>query len=286
MKQHPIPQDITNYKFHLIGSMTLKQFAELAVAAVLAFITYKTNLVDLIKWPLIFLIVGLGAAIAFVPIEERPLDHWISTFFKNIYRPTKFFWKKTAKTPDFFSYKVNNPQQDFYAPNVNLNPARKSRINEYIKSIPSEKEVDSYDAAENQKVDQILNQFSEVKVDQEEIRIEETKKQEKPKLQTRVRDLKAPKAIEELRKNELPNQISGKIIDTNQHGVGDAIIEVKNKQGDSVRIVKSDADGNFLINRALENGIYQVLVEKDDQEFAEQEIQLDGQTPEPLVFQA
>ena len=61
---------------------------------------------------------------------------------------------------------------------------------------------------------------------------------------------------------------------------------MKNNKGDSVRIVKSDTDGNFLINRALENGIYQVLVEKDEQEFAEQEIELNGQTPEPLVFQA
>ncbi len=128
MKQHPIPQDITNYKFHLVGSMTLKQFAELAVAAVLAFIIYKTNLIGIIKWPLVFSVVGLGAAIAFVPIEERPLDHWIKTFFKNIYKPTKFFWKKSNKIPDFFNYKISSTQDDFFSPDINLNPARKQRI--------------------------------------------------------------------------------------------------------------------------------------------------------------
>ena len=41
MKQHPIPQDITGYKFHLIGAMTLKQFAEVAVGAIIAFIVLK-----------------------------------------------------------------------------------------------------------------------------------------------------------------------------------------------------------------------------------------------------
>ena len=82
-------------------------------------------------------------------------------------------------------------QTDFFAPDVNLNPARKQRINEYIKSIPEDEKVDEFDAGENQKISALLNQFDDVKIDQDEIKIE-TKKQEKPNLQTRVRNLKAP----------------------------------------------------------------------------------------------
>jgi hypothetical protein len=56
MIQHSIPQDITGYKFHLIGNMTLKQFGELAAGSIIAFIVYKSNLVDIVKWPLLFLL--------------------------------------------------------------------------------------------------------------------------------------------------------------------------------------------------------------------------------------
>ncbi|AKM80992.1 MAG: hypothetical protein UT13_C0001G0028 [Candidatus Pacebacteria bacterium GW2011_GWF2_38_9] len=284
MKQHPIPQDITNYKFHLIGSMTLKQFAEVAVAAVLAFIIFKTNLIAIVKWPLIFFTVGLGAALAFVPIEERPLDHWIQTFFKNIYKPTKFFWKKASKIPDFFNYKISSVQSDFFAPNVNLNPARKQRINEYIKSIPEAEKVDEFDAGENQKISALLNQFNDVKVDQDQIKIE-VKKQEKPNLQTRVRDLKAPQ--EELdNKKYSTNQIFGSVIGQNGQKESEVIIEIKDQSGESLRVIKSDEDGNFVANNPLKNGSYQVIAEKNDQKFPILQVELTGQILDPLVIKA
>lgn len=282
MKQHPIPQDITNYKFHLVGSMTLKQFAELAVAAVLAFIIYKTNLIGIVKWPLLFIVVGLGAAIAFVPIEERPLDHWIKTFFQNIYRPTKFFWKKSNKIPDLFNYKITSTSEDFFAPDINLNPARKQRIFEYLKSIPDEEQKDDYDSQEEQKINNILGNFDEVEVSPGEINIE-IKQQEKPSLQTRVRKLKAPQETFE-ETHSLPNQILGTVIDANGNGVAQAIIEIKDQQGQSLRVVKSDKNGAFIANRALENGSYQISIEKDDLNYPTTQIELEGQIIKPLVI--
>ncbi|MDQ5951410.1 MAG: hypothetical protein QG639_691, partial [Patescibacteria group bacterium] len=58
MKEHPIPQDITNYRFHIVGSMTLKQFGEVLVGVIISFIIYQTNLIAIIKWPLIVLFFG------------------------------------------------------------------------------------------------------------------------------------------------------------------------------------------------------------------------------------
>lgn len=82
--------------------MTLKQFFQLAGGILVGLIFYSTPLPGLIKWPFIILFVILGAAMAFVPLEERPLEQWIVAFFKAIYSPTKFNWKKTAETPKFF----------------------------------------------------------------------------------------------------------------------------------------------------------------------------------------
>jgi len=283
MKQHPIPQDITNYKFHLIGSMTLKQFAELAVAVVLAFIIYKTNLIGLVKWPLIFFTVGLGAAIAFVPIEERPLDHWIKTFFKNIYRPTKFFWRKSNKIPDFFNYKITSTREDFFAPDINLNPVRKQRIFEYIKSIPEEEtSTNQFDLEEKQKINNVLNEFDNVEVAQDQINIE-VQKQEKPILQTRVRKLQVPKEMGNT-SSHLPNQIFGSVVDESGAGIAQAIIEIKDQNEQSVRVLKSDSNGFFLTNRSLENGAYSVLVEKDGFNFPKIKVELSGQKIKPLVI--
>lgn len=282
MKQHPIPQDITNYKFHLIGQMTLKQFAEIAVAVVLAFIIYKTNLLDIIKWPLIFLTVGGGALIAFVPIEERPMDHWIKTFFKNIYRPTKFFWKKSNRIPDLFNYRVVSTQEDFFAPNVNLNPARKQRILEYLKSIPSEEQVDEFDLEENQKIGNILNTFDQVQIDQKDLDIE-PKKQEKPNLKTRVRSLSSPQAFVASVEHQ-PNQVFGLVIDKHGEAVDQAIVEIVDQNGQSQRMMKSDVNGNFLSNKPLTDGLYTIVVEKDDQKYPKFEIELKGEVINPLVI--
>ena len=282
MKQHPIPQDITNYKFHLIGSMTLKQFAELAVAVVLAFISFKTNLISIVKWPLIFLTIGFGAIVAFVPFEERPMDHWIKTFFKNIYHPTKFFWKKASKIPDLFSYKITSVQDDFFAPNVNLNPARKQRIFEYLKSIPSDEKLDNFDLEESQRVNNILSEFDSVSVEAEDIEIE-IKKQEKPNLKTRVRKLQAPQAFVSSN-DHLPNQIFGLVIDENDQAVSQALVEIKDQNGQSVRIIKSDADGNFSINKSLENGKYSITTESGDKKYPTLQTELSGKILNPLVI--
>lgn len=102
MEQHPIPQNVSSYQFKLVGDMTLKQFFELAGGVLVGLIFYSTPLPGIIKWPLIIIFVILGALMAFVPFEERPLEQWIIAFFQAIYSPTIFNWKKTTDTQGFF----------------------------------------------------------------------------------------------------------------------------------------------------------------------------------------
>lgn len=99
MEQHPVPQPISSYEFRLVGDMTIKQFAKLASGIILALIVYGINPPSLIKWFLIFLFAGLGAAMAFVPFEGRPIDVWIIAFFKRIYSPTQYIWRSGKASP-------------------------------------------------------------------------------------------------------------------------------------------------------------------------------------------
>ncbi|OGB87012.1 hypothetical protein A3J44_03930 [candidate division WOR-1 bacterium RIFCSPHIGHO2_02_FULL_45_12] len=87
---HPIPQNVTNFEFHLVGDMTLKQFGYLAAGVGFAFLIFTTlsTVQPIIAWPIIVISALLGVAFAFLPIQERPLDHWVAAFFKAIFQPT------------------------------------------------------------------------------------------------------------------------------------------------------------------------------------------------------
>ena len=102
MEQHPIPQQISSYQFRLIGDMTLKQFTYVAGGTLLGLLIYATPLHSLLKWPLILISVGMGAAFAFLPFEERPLSTWFLSFFRSVYSPTVFIWKKVEKPIQYF----------------------------------------------------------------------------------------------------------------------------------------------------------------------------------------
>ncbi|OGM36221.1 hypothetical protein A3E41_02010 [Candidatus Woesebacteria bacterium RIFCSPHIGHO2_12_FULL_38_9] len=101
-EQHPIPQQISSYSFKLVGDMTLKQFSQLAGGALISLLFYASPLHSLIKWPLIILSFMFGVALAFLPIEDRALSTWIVIFFRSIYSPTYFVWRKGG-IKDFFA---------------------------------------------------------------------------------------------------------------------------------------------------------------------------------------
>ncbi|RJQ38431.1 hypothetical protein C4559_01430 [Candidatus Microgenomates bacterium] len=94
MENHPIPQDVTSFQFKLIGNMTIKQFAYLAIGAVLAWIFFSLPLTALIKFPLAFMFALSGAALAFVPIEGRPMDTMISLFAKALFSSDQYVYQK------------------------------------------------------------------------------------------------------------------------------------------------------------------------------------------------
>src|SRR3989344_8487039 len=94
MEQHPVPQHISSYEFRLIGDMTLKQFFQVAGGFIIALLFYASPLPGIIKWFFIIFFSLLGLALAFLPLEGRPLEMWIFAFFRAVYSPTKFSWKQ------------------------------------------------------------------------------------------------------------------------------------------------------------------------------------------------
>lgn len=93
--EHPVPQNVTAFEFHLVGDMTLKQFGYLATGLGVAYFSFAFLFTKspLIALPLIIFSTLLGVAFAFLPILDQPLDHWVAAFFKAIYFPTEGIWK-------------------------------------------------------------------------------------------------------------------------------------------------------------------------------------------------
>lgn len=110
MIEHPIPQNVTSYQFHLVGDMTLKQFLELAGGIVLAWIFWSLGLPQLLRVPLAAFSALLGFGLAFLPVDDRPLDQWLFSFVKAIYGPTILFWKRLP-AEDFLQYKPRTPDK-------------------------------------------------------------------------------------------------------------------------------------------------------------------------------
>lgn len=157
MKEHPIPQDITGYRFHIVGNMTLKQFGELLLATIICFGIFSTNLPAIIMWPLIVFVALLGVVAAFIPIEERPLSHWIATFYGILYKPTQFFWKRANNIPEAFLYKANE-ENLIQVKEIDLTPIRRERIKEFLSTSTDQDEGD-FTYEERSSMQQVLSLF-------------------------------------------------------------------------------------------------------------------------------
>ena len=153
MEQHPIPQAITAYRFKLVGDMTLKQFLELAAGVVSAWVLFNSPTNILIKWTLGPFLAFLGFALAFLPIEDRPLDHWIISFVKAIYAPTQFIYRPRAKKLDIFET-VKKP----VVTSPVLVKQNQGQLHEYLESLP-QSTTSVFDNAEAKYLEHIANLF-------------------------------------------------------------------------------------------------------------------------------
>lgn len=156
MQQHPIPQNVTAYEFHLIGNMTIKQFLELGVGIGIGVIFYATALPNFIKWPIIFISVLGGGALAFLPFDGRPLDRMVVVFFRAVYAPTQYIWRKESPIPKFFSFKPH-PQSSTDAEREKLK--LRKNLGEYLNTLPQNNPTTPHDENEVRQLNQINQLF-------------------------------------------------------------------------------------------------------------------------------
>jgi hypothetical protein len=292
MREHALPQDVTGYKFHIIGNMTLKQFAEVASGCVAGFFVYQTNLPIFIKWPTILLLAGAGAFAAFVPFEERPFDHWIVAFFKALYRPTQFYWTRSSKIPDAFLYKNNSNLILTTAP-VDLTPARRQRVTEFLHTVSSNTtEQDPLDERANQHIDSVMSFFSQNPADQfvtaAPVSTTVSDEQIEDVMDASAPEVDASEVVEAIMDKAAlqmpaePNKVVGLVLDANNTPLTNVIVEVLTQDGLSARAVKTNNQGQFFITTPLNEGTYIIQAEKEGLQFSPQQLIVDGNLIAPI----
>lgn len=345
MQEHPVPQNVTGYEFHLIGQMTLKQFMEIAAGCGLAFLVNITNLPGFVKLPAMGILALGGFALAFLPLEGRSLDRWFFAFVHSIYQPTMFFWKKTNPVPGVFEY--IQPKLAFDTESVvNTSELRSNRIDEFLQTIPAGSTSGTiYDGTdEDPEVSRVLSLFSDkptvpsnkphilsqtpephvspvtptpsVTISTPAAAPVQIKEPSTPIAVTPQPAVVTPTPVEPLQAQEvisskstytstateqvtqnknLPfptkptkvNTLVGMVINKDEKIVDGAIVEIiRHADGSAVRAVKTNALGQFSIITPLEDGSYDVSVEKDGFVFDKYALVLNNQVVDPILIRA
>lgn len=161
MKDHSLPQNVTNYQFHLVGSMTLKQFLFVAVGIAATWIFWSLPIIIIFKYPLMGISIISGILFAFVPYQDRPLDLWLTSFIKTIYSPTQFLWKKTPQTPEFLKPSTK-PTKPIVSGTQSSPSQKQTPLKTYLQSIPKDPDQTPIDAREAKALQNINNLFQTV----------------------------------------------------------------------------------------------------------------------------
>lgn len=309
MQQHPVPQDITTYQFRLVGDMTLKQFLFLGAGILGAVLIYSSGLPFFFKWPLLGVSGLAGIAFAFLPFQERPLDIWVVNFFKSIYSPTRFLWKKQEKIPDFLSYTPHAPK----GPEpVKISDQDRAKYGEYLKSLPAQGPQNNLDKMEKEVISSISklleDQDLEVKPTDPVVNItpdsgttpvvkmaenfapflevEKEKRVNKPLPKTLPAKPLPIINIPAVPMPETANAVVGIVKDNQGQILTGAIIEIRDKNQMPVRASRSNKLGQFFIATPLPNGEYEVEAEHPQLSFAIMKLIASGKIIPPLEIKA
>jgi hypothetical protein len=303
MEQHAIPQQISSYEFKLVGDMTLKQFAKAAIGIVIAVLIYKTKLLVIFKWPLMFVSGGLGLALAFIPFEDRPLDTWVISFLKSIYSPTIYTYKK--KNNDWLDLSGAKKEEEetsqlYENKNANtiFNKDLVQNVGSSLKTYSKTKRINE----EKIEVAEMIPKQDKEKKGEMVVKVREIKKEVAPEEKIENTNVQKTESVDlNLKKEKLeatgaavfgnipmpdrpdiPNIIVGMATNSEGKIVDGVIVEIQDAHGNPIRVIKTNALGQFKISTPLANGRYLMIAEKDGYSFDRVNIDLNGKIVDPV----
>lgn len=263
--------------------MTLRQFAKLAACCLVALVFYGLGLPSLLKYAAVGFFVLLGAGLAFLPINERPLDVWIISFFKAIFSPTQYVWKKKDLTPPPQSLPATptSPTTPTVPP---ITTVRESPglVNS---AIPT---TDDNNRKEEDFLQNIQSLFASGPIIKPRIEKLNGLEVKPANLEERIAAVAPVMAKGKVSPffTDLPNIINGVIKDKQGKLIDGVILEIKDVHDLAVRALRSNKLGQFRIATPLPDGVYTLYPEKEGLEFDIIKVELKGQVFPPIEISA
>jgi hypothetical protein len=308
MEQHPIPQQISSYEFHLVGDMTLKQFVKLAIGLIFAFLIFKSGLPVYFRLPLSFFFGLLGVASAFLPIHDRPFEVWVINFFKRAYSPTIFLWKKQEKDYAFATVTASPPVPK--AKTVHVED-KYSKLDEYAGTLPQDyspdlpPEIEPETKPESKPIltslqPQRLGVKKALKSDGStgpDFNFDKAE-QISPETMGKIEDvLRGPKPAGNFSQPEyeqtpmpatptVPNIVNGIILNEKGSVIEGAIVEIQDIGGNPIRAMRTNSLGQFQTATPLSEGDYLIIAEKEPYRFDIIKLKIEGVIVRPIKIQA
>lgn len=305
--------------------MTLKQFFQLAGGAVVSLIFYSTPLHPLIKWPLVFFFVLAGVALAFLPFEDRPLEKWVIAFFRSVYSPTVFMWRKSEHPIKYFKDEVLGQESP-----LPVSGAEAEKLKNYLAETagtktPFSNKLDSFEKnflsgigslfGVGQVVAPGVGVSAQTQEPKKELNVPQTEFIRTPSTTTVQEKIATPvqvpqavttsafsplasKGLGATRVAEfsleasppapptVPNTITGQVVDSQGKIVESAILEIRDASGRPVRALRTNKLGHFIVVTPLQSGPYELFVEKDGLEFDPVRFDAVGEIISPIVIRA
>ncbi|MFH1705976.1 MAG: hypothetical protein ABH867_03665 [Patescibacteria group bacterium] len=308
MEQHAIPQQISSYEFKLVGSMTLKQFFKLAGGLLIAFVIYSSQMIFVLKWPLVLFFGFSGFALAFMPINERPLDEWFIIFIQGILSPTVYLWQKRPTAIDILEEAVKyqgGDNEEEKGEERKEEERKRIEMEEFLASLPITKRLGPVPEDETEPEEEPPQPGPETdspglspeeEEEPEKKAAEEKRGQEdwEPDLNIELPKHALPQATAEAEFGEIPmpkppttpNVIVGMVTDYTGKIIEDVIIEIQDSIGNPARALRTNQLGQFRTTAPLANGEYIILMEKENYQFDIIKLKAEGEIIPPLKIKA
>lgn len=243
--------------------------------------------------------------IAFVPYQDRPLETWLLAFFRAVYSPTIYTYKKVGDKKWLESRSKANSDDETGTEKSNgvvMEGVTKNRerVDEFIKSLPSVKHQEEIaeivlDRPQEDVQSTVVDAPSREKEQKREMTevakttsTTDTNYGEKPADLQIKKDKLSATAVADFGSIPMPgrpttpNIVVGMVTDKNGKIIEGAIVEIQDDKGNPTRVVQTNSLGQFKISSPLANGKYLVIPDKEEMKFDRVEIVLSGQIVEPI----
>lgn len=246
--------------------MTLHQFIYLLVFVPIGFAVYRIIPIPFLNIVLGFIISSIGLLLAFLPVNDRPLDVFLKNLYKRLTSPTQYLYRKTNKPISFLN--GNQPTPDSQKTKEHLDSQEK--LSKYLHSKSTQQTISQAVAKTTAGIKTALN--------------EPPPKISATKLSTETIEKIKNAVVPEI--DEHQPFFMGVVKNNREKPLPEILVYVKDESNVPVRLLKTNPHGVFATYSSLPQGEYSMEAKdpRGSYLFDTMKISLSASNPAPFTM--